>query len=61
MLQVKNNILWKSCQQIFINKSNGKDYVDSCLISYDSNDNPICIADKEGNSGCVYSTKCTSS
>lgn len=47
--------------KIFINKSNGKDYVDSCLINYDSSDNPICIADKDGNSGCVYSTKCTSS
>lgn len=44
--------------KVFINKLDDKPYVDSCLIKYDSSNNAICIADKDGNASCNYSNKC---
>ena len=40
-------------------KNNLKEYVDSCLIEYDKNDKPVCVADKDGNhDDCDYNTNC---
>ena len=58
-VKTRNKISPSYFVKLFINKNNLKEYVDSCLIEYDKNDKPVCVADKDGNhDGCDYNTNC---
>lgn len=58
-VKTRNKISPSYFVKLFINKNNLKEYVDSCLIEYDKNDRPVCVADKDGNhDGCDYNTNC---
>ena len=58
-VKTRNKISPSYFVKLFINKNNLKEYVDSCLIEYDKNDKPVCVADKDGNhDNCDYNTNC---
>lgn len=56
-IKTRNKISPSYFVKLFIKTNNGKEYVNSCLISYDNSDNAVCIANKDGEE-CNYNSDC---